>query len=173
MRINSLCILLISSFVAMASLVRAQQPQNYKSPDDFFHVRITPAGKICPEARLAILNRAGAVLYRKDFSSSGCEHGYVIVRGEWSPDSKFFVFNVESTGGHQPGHLPVYFYSRRENKLYRLEDFIGYIVARDFTLKAPHIVGTEKQEGPGRDEGIPIKVNLRQIVRQGHRRRRA
>src|SRR5260221_9023286 len=172
MRINSLCILLISSFVAMASLVRAEQPQNYKSPDDFFHVRITPAGKICPEARLAILNRAGAVLYRKDFSSSGCEHGYVIVRGEWSPDSKFFVFNVESTGGHQPGHLPVYFYSRRENKLYRLEDFIGYIVSRGFSFKTPHIIGTAKKKRPRRDERIPIKINFCPIVSQRHPRRR-
>jgi len=60
-------------------------------------------------------------------SNSCCEHGDIIVRGEWSPDSQFFVFNVESAGGHQPGHRPVFFYSRSENKLYRLENYIGYI----------------------------------------------
>jgi hypothetical protein len=66
----------------------------------------------------------------------------------------------------KPGHRPVFFYSRSENKLYRLENYIGYIVAQDFILEAPHIIKTEKQKIPGEMEGVPIKVNLSQILRR-------
>ncbi len=159
-------LLLITFFVAMPGIVGAQQ--NYKSHDGSLRVRITPMSKSCPEDRLAIFRRNGALLYRKDFSSSDCEHGDDIVRGEWTPDSQFFVFNVESTGGHQPGHRPVFFYSRLEHKLHRLENYTGYIVAQDFTLKAPHIIQTEKQKVIGTDEGVPIRVNLNQILRRRH-----
>jgi hypothetical protein len=147
-------------------MVRAQQ--RYKSPDGFLRVRIARVSKTCTEDRLAIFASDGALVYRKDFSSSDCEHGEGIVRGEWTADSQFFVFNVESTGGHQPGHRPVSFYSRRENKLHQLENYTGYIVARDFTLIAPHIVLTKKQQVIGTNEGIPIRIDLSQVLRRGH-----
>jgi hypothetical protein len=159
-------ILFVTLLGVAPGLVRAQQPQSYESPDGILRVVITPVSKSCPEDRLVIRKRDGALFYRKDFSSSDCEHGEGIVRGEWSPDSQFFVFNVESTGGHQPGHRPVFFYSRSENKLYRLENYIGYIVAQDFILEAPHIIKTEKQKIIGEMEGVPIKVNLSQILRR-------
>jgi hypothetical protein len=160
--------LLITFFAVAPVIVKAQQ--NYKSPDGFLRMRIAPVSKSCTEDLLAVFGRNGALLYRKDFSSSDCEHGDDIVRGEWSPDSQFFVFNVESTGGHQPGHRPVFFYSRPENKLHRLEIYTGYIVAQDFTLKAPHIVLTERQKIIGANDGVPIRINLNQILRCGHHR---
>jgi hypothetical protein len=159
-------ILFVTFFGVAPNLVTAQQSQSYKSPDGVLRVVITPVSKSCPEDRLVIRKRDGALFYRKDFSSSDCEHGDSIVQGEWSPDSQFFVFNVESTGGHQPGHRPVFFYSRSRNKLYRLENYIGYIVAQGFTLEAPHIIKTEKQKIIGEMEGVPIKINLSQILRR-------
>ena len=162
-------ILFVTLLGVAPGLVTAQQPQSYQSPDGSLRVVITPVSKSCPEDRLVIRKRDGALFYRKDFSSSDCEHGDNIVRGEWSPDSQFFVFNVESTGGHQSGHRPVFFYSRSENKLYRLENYIGYIVAQDFTLEAPHIIKTETQKIIGKMEGVPIKVNLSTIFRRKSR----
>ena len=159
-------ILSITLLGVAPSLVTAQQLQSYKSPDGILRVLITPVSKSCPEDRLVIRKRDGALIYRKHFSSCDCEHGDNIVRGEWSPDSQFFVFNVESTGGHQPGHRPVFFYSRSENKLYGLENYIGYIVAQDFTLEAPHIIKTGKQKIIGELDGVPVEVNLRQILRR-------
>jgi len=166
MRSILLHILFVTFFGVAPSLVMAQQPQSHKSPDGILRVVITPVSKSCPENRLGIRKRDGALFYWKDFSSSDCEHGDNIVRGEWSSNSQFFVFNVESTGGHQPGHRPVFFYSRSENKLYRLENYIGYIVPQDFTLEAPHIIKTEKQKIIGEIEGVPDKVNLGQILRR-------
>jgi len=162
-RISLLRILLVIPFAGMPSFVAAQQPQTYKSADGRLHAKIAPVSRSCPEHLLVIFGRNGALLYRKDFSSSDCEHGDVIVRGEWSPDSEFFVLNVESIGGHKTGHSPVLFYSRHENKLYRLENYVGFIVAQDFTLEAPHIVRSEKQTSVGELEGVPIKVDLLRI----------
>jgi len=168
MRVSLLYILFITIFTAAPYIASAQRSQDYRSPDGFLRVKITAVSKKCPEDRLAIFRRNGALLFRKNFSSSDCEHGDIIIRGEWSADSQFFVFNVESTGGHQPGHRPVFFYSRRGNKLYCLENYVGYIVAQDFTLEGRHIVQTERQKTIGGSEGVAIKVNLRQILRGRH-----
>jgi hypothetical protein len=46
------------------------------------------------------------------------------------------------------------------------KNYIGYIVAQDFTLEAPHIIKTGKQKIIGEMEGVPIKVNLSQILRR-------
>ena len=42
----------------------------------------------------------------------------------------------------------------------RLENYIGYIVARDFTLEAPHIIKTEKQKIMGGTEGVRTALLL-------------
>ena len=165
-RSSCLQILLITSFCAVPVFVRTQHPQQIKSPDGSLRASITSLSKSCAENRLAIYTVSGALLYRKDFTSSDCEHGDVIMRGQWTADSRFFVFNVESTGGHQPGHKPVLFYSRRSNRLYRLENFIGYIVAQDFTLEAPHIIRTEKQKTVGESGGFPVRIDLDRLSRR-------
>jgi hypothetical protein len=141
--------------------------QQFKSPDGRLRAIITPVSKSCAENQITIFTAGGFLLYRKDFASSDCEHGDVIIRGQWTPDSSFFVFNVESTGGHQAGHRPVLFYSRRSNRLYRLETFIGYVVAADFTVEAPHVILTEKQKTVGDNEGVPIRVDLDRLLRRG------
>ncbi len=165
MRLRLLQLMLITCFIARPCRVPGQQVQTYPSPDRTLRVKTALMSKTCPESRIKIFKPGGALLFRKQFSSSDCEHGSRIVRAQWTADSQFFVFNVESTGGHQPGHKPVFFYSRRKNQLYRLERFIGYLVAQDFTLEAPHMVGTEKQKRVGESEGIPIKINLRRLLR--------
>jgi hypothetical protein len=157
--------LLATSLPAKPGPAPTPQSKVYRSPDGALRVRVIAVSEKCPENRLAILKRNGALLYRKDFSSPDCEHGSGIVRGEWSADSQFFVFNVSLSGGHQPGHRPLYFYSRRKNRLYSLENDIGYIIAADFTLKDPHIVLTEKQKFVGGDVGVPVQVDLSRVVR--------
>ncbi len=162
--------MLAVSVAFLPRIASAQHVGTYRSPDGTLLARYVPVNRGCPESRLSISGH-GSVLYRKDFASADCEHGSVIVRGEWTPDSRFFAFNIESTGGHQPGHKPVLFYSRVENKLYRLENFIGYIVAQDFTLKAPHTLQTEKQKVAGGAEGTRIEVDLSRVGSQMRRSR--
>jgi hypothetical protein len=117
---------LVVLFVSLSGIAHAQR--NYKSPDGALRVRITSVSKSCPEDRLTIFRRNGALLFRKDFSSSDCEHGEGVAHGKWTPDSQFFVFNTGFTGGHQPWHRFVYVYSRRKNRLYLLENYIGCVI---------------------------------------------
>jgi len=161
--------LMVSSMATSAS-TRAKHVQWFRSPDGALRVSVRSVSQDCPETRLTISSTTKGIIYRKDFSSSDCEHGSSFIRGEWTPDSGFFVFSIESTGGHQPGHKPVLFYNRVESTLYRLEDFIGYIVAQDFSLKAPHNLQTEKQLSTGSADGIRIEVDLSRV---GRRMRRA
>jgi hypothetical protein len=84
------------------------------------------------------------------------------MRGAWSPDSRFFVFNAQSSGGHQPWHWPAYVYSRRDNNLYSLDDVIGPVVARDFELKARHLIETSVLE-KGNNAGKYVTFDLSRV----------
>ena len=45
------------------------------------------------------------------------DNGYGIEKSEWTPDSRYFVYDMESTGGHQPYYAPTFFYSRQSNRV--------------------------------------------------------
>jgi len=66
---------------------------------------------------------------------SDCERGDSIGRGEWSPDSQFFVFTVREYRWSSAGDLPVSSIAEAKQAL-RLENYIGYMLAQDFTLEA-------------------------------------
>ncbi len=120
------------------------------------------------ESLIEVRSAKGHSLLRKSYGSPDCEHGMSVNRGAWTPDSKFFVFNAQASGGHQPWHWPVYFYSRSANGVRVLDNYIGPIVAPDFTIKRPHIIGTRVLEIQN-DLGKPISVDLvrlRRIRRQ-------
>jgi hypothetical protein len=44
-----------------------------------------------------------------DCSSEDSEHGFGIVKAAWTPDNKYFVFSLTSSGGHQSWHFPKHF----------------------------------------------------------------
>ena len=177
----SICVAISFFVVACAQQSTTQgptPPQPVKcpgltSPDQQLRACVLSVGKHpnppFNESRVEIRNMKGMVLATKDFKSPDGEHGRNVQKREWSPDSQFFVFNVESTGGHQPGHLPVNFYSRRDHKLYLLEHFVGYITSQDFALKAPDVLKTRSQKLPGASEDVPLAVSLSRIVGRRHR----
>ena len=123
----------------------------YTSPDGRLVATIIPTGKGKSlrdyECRIEIRQKRGRSLLKHDFSSSDGEHGYGIVRAEWTPDSQFFVFSVESSGGHQPWHYPTLFYDRQRNFLKVLDDSVGPITSPDFKLVGSNALETETQEG--------------------------
>ena len=45
------------------------------------------------------------------------EHGYGVTKAVWTPDSHFFVYSLESSGGHEAWHSPVWFYFRKEQEV--------------------------------------------------------
>jgi hypothetical protein len=68
------------------------------------------------------------------------DEGRSVVHSAWTPDSNFFVFSTQSSGGHSPWHWNTYFYSRKKNKFALLDDTIGAVIKSNFKVKAPDIV---------------------------------
>ena len=100
-----------------------------------------------------------------------CEHGMGIDHGKWTPDSMFFVFNTSLSSGHQPWHWPIYFYSRKDNKIHSLDSLVGPIVAPEFELTAPHFVGARMLE-QGNGAGRRVMFDLDRSRQRSHRRTR-
>ena len=164
---------LLSIFLVLGSLIvqaaaRSTAFQTYRSPDSAILVKISEVSRRCVESRIEIRRVNGSLLLRKIFASADCEHGMAAQYGAWTSDGQFFVFNAQSTGGHQPWHWPVYFYSRRDNKVRNLDIYIGAIVAPQFELKGQHSVETRVLEMSS-DRGRPITANLARIAKRPRR----
>ena len=54
--------------------------------------------------------------------------------------SQFFVFSTRSSGGFQVWESPVFFYSRQDNNLHALDDYLTPCATSVFILKAPDII---------------------------------
>jgi hypothetical protein len=91
-----------------------------------------------------IKSAAGKVLARTDYSSEDGEHGFGVTKAAWTPDSRFFVYSLESSGGHQAWHSPVRFFSRGTARTLSLDDKLGDAVMNpQFKVDAPDKVTVE------------------------------
>jgi hypothetical protein len=138
------------------------QNRIYPSPDQRLRAVIIPVGRKgfeALESRIEIRDAGGRLLRWRSFASADGEHGRVLRRAEWTADGQFFVFNADSSGGHQPWNLPIFFYSRSENRFYSLDGSAGPITS-DFSLDGRNTVVTtrfnfEKNEGK---EAIRVRL---------------
>ena len=93
------------------------------------------------ESSIELRRANGSFIGSKNFASKDYEHGLSIVKGEWTYDSKFFVFSTISSGGQQPGHFPTFFYSRIDNKIHTLDHFVGtWVTNPEFFIQAPDLL---------------------------------
>jgi hypothetical protein len=137
--------------------------QDYRSPDQKLVVTVTDVNK-AHESRVEIRTTGGKVLLLQDYSSNDMEHGQVILKGEWTPDGEFFVFSMQNTGGHSPLGRPTSFYSRQQNRLYSLDQAIGYITDNNFELQAPNWIITKRLEKTD-GESRMVRVALSTLVK--------
>ncbi|MGB8318876.1 MAG: hypothetical protein WCE54_12170, partial [Ignavibacteriaceae bacterium] len=111
--------------------------RTFKSPDKNIIVKIISTGnyeQTGSESKIEIRTAKGKLLNSKSFLSKDHSHGQYIYHAEWTTDSKYFIFNSISSGGHQPGHFITYFWE--ENKLRELDPYVGIWVTSDFKLKS-------------------------------------
>jgi|SRR5271169_97367 len=131
-------------FLNTLSLLYAQpESKTVRSPDKSIVAKIISTGKredAGSESRIEIRTVKGKLLCSKSYLSDDHSHGDQIWKAEWTPDSKFFVFNSVSSGGHQPGHVLTRFWMRNENKIDVLDPYVGIWVMGDFKLKTPDSV---------------------------------
>src|SRR5262249_42676611 len=114
------------------------------------------------ESRIEIRSAKGTLLRWKSFVSADGEHGFGITKAQWI-ENQFFVFSLENSGGDQPWHQPIYFYSQHKNRFYRLDDYIGPITS-DFTITKPdailttRLVFTRVPNTEGKNEKITVRL---------------
>ena len=100
---------------------------------------------------------------RRRFVSDG-NHGQIIERAAWTPDSCFFVFVTTSSGGHSPWHHWTFVWSRRDNKIHSLDDAYpqtGGTMTDAFRLTAPDRIHTLLWDNS--DNGKPLAVRLSRV----------
>lgn len=137
------------------------QTHRYAAPDKSGIVEIVSAKREIKgagyESRVGIQAGDRQQLCTIDYSSEDGQHGFSVVKAEWTPDSRFFVYSLTSSGGHQPWHTPTQFYDRAQGILRSLDDYFpGGISKADFLLVAPNTIETEAWRG----RSMPITVSL-------------
>jgi hypothetical protein len=122
-----------------------------QSPDKSLCAKVVSVGKHAPpldESRIDILDSQEHVLASDNFKSSDGEHGRSVAKSAWTPNSRFFVFSTQSSGGHSPWHWQTYFYDHKTNAFKELDDTTGPIIKKDFQLEAPDLVKVYVQGTP-------------------------
>jgi len=159
---NSLPVVVLPAIPHLAEA----QTTIHSSPDESLRAVITHAGKKRgeePESRVEILSATGETLRWKNFASYDGEHLMGVNHAEWTADGQFFVFNVDSSDGHQPWRHATYFYSRGENSFYNLGDYVGPVTS-DFTIEGWNVVKTTRFNFEAKNEKESVRVNLGKLV---------
>jgi hypothetical protein len=148
----------------------------YSSPDRTLRAVVYPVDislDVTPdmESRVVIRTREGNTLNSKDYSSSRGFNGYYVVNAEWSPDSKFFVYSMSSSGGHSPWQFPMAVYGRESVHGSEKDRIVGFsdlvsgnpTLSADFKFTGPHTVAATTWKQPGSpEEKVPVTVDLQQ-----------
>jgi hypothetical protein len=160
-------IILVYSLAGSVLFPQKQNKTHY-SPNKGLRPIVIPVGNKGfedQESRIEIRDSAGKLLRWRSFASSDGEHGRGIKHAEWTADGQFFIFNAPSSGGHQPWNLATYFYSRRNNKFYSLDDYIGPITS-DFKLEGRNTIKATRMNFQKGAEEEAVTVRLEQVERR-------
>jgi dipeptidyl aminopeptidase/acylaminoacyl peptidase len=161
-----LIFLIVSVMMAAESHELAKQEKKqrrYTAPDGGLTVVVTPiskeAGRSEYESRIEFKSTDGKIACAIDYSSEDSEHGFGVVKAEWTPDSQYFVFSLTSSGGHQAWHAPIQFLIRKDGKIRTLDDYFAGagISNADFQLIAPNTIKTEVWKD---QQAVPVTLKL-------------
>jgi hypothetical protein len=139
---------ILLALVSASAQKRTQQTETRKfaSPDGTIVASILSRKSLeaTNESLVELRAQDGRVLAKRNYDSQDGQHGYGVTKAAWTPDSQFFVFSLESSGGHQAWHTPVQFFSRSEVTIISLDDALGDAVTNpSFFLSAPDSVTVE------------------------------
>lgn len=161
--IPSLTIALLISLVAG---VFAGEFSKYPSPDGRLTAIIVPlpgAHYGAGENRVEIRSQNGSLLFSHSYGSEDGEHGFGVEHAAWTPDSKFFVYSLSSSGGHQAWHFPTDFIETATLHLHRLDEYRGPVTAPDFKVLPPDRVRTVGQRKADMQE-TTFEVRLSELL---------
>jgi hypothetical protein len=101
---------------------KASFARDFTSPDAKLVAIVSPIkGDEGKESQVQIRRENGDFLCATSYGSQDGQHGEIVDQAIWTPDSQFFVFSMYSSGGHQPWHSPIMFYSRFRNSIHLID----------------------------------------------------
>ena len=106
--LSCLTAILLGTFSSGQERADTSRVEKFRSPDGMMVAVVR--SKRAPEAtgvESNLLTQEGRVSTGRDYTSPDGEHGYGVTKAAWTPDSHFFVYSLESSGGHQAWHSPV------------------------------------------------------------------
>jgi len=160
---------LVLVFLAAVSSF-AQKAEKYESPDGSLRAEVESVRKKpsrAPESKIEILSKEGKRVWIVKYTSSDGEHGFGVFKAAWTPDSQYFVYSVVSSGGHELGRSPIFFYDRRVERVRSFDEEVGVVVDPDFSISPPDVVEATIR---GNDGGQSKSVNIALSDLQGYRR---
>lgn len=161
-RFAAVCLVIISVSCAAnaANAATAPHVRTFRSPDGRLVARIQRAGKTVEEV-VEIRAIGGKLLCRRSYVSADGTHGLIVVQAAWTPNSKFFVWSMESSGGHQPWCWPTDFYDAARSRAVSLDRATGLpVTSGDFSVKAPDVVITKVMVKSGDISGVTRSFKL-------------
>ena len=141
----------------------AQRSATYRSPDEALVAKITRVAK-SGEAVVEISGADGKVFFKRDYTSPDGEHGQGVCFAAWTPDSEFFVFSLQNSGGHQPWSRPTEFYSRQKREAFSLDRLTSPITECEFKVESPNWICTKRLDARTGRYDLPLKVRLSKLV---------
>lgn len=104
-----------------------------------------------------------------DYSSYDGDHGFSVAKAAWTPDSKYFVYSLTSSGGHQAWHAPTQFFKKSSGLILTLDDYLdgAGITTPDFQLEAPNVLKTRIQLEEETD--ITVRLDALRITSRSKR----
>ncbi len=145
-----------------------KQTKEYRSPDGKYLAVVIPYPKTphgSGESKIEIHSK-DTIVSSASYSSGDGEHGFIVDRAAWSPDSKFFVYTMYSSGGHQSWHFPTYFVSVGDFKTRYLDDYIGSITQPEITFTPPDIVHVYGHTPSDFEKETEIKASLSKLLKK-------
>jgi hypothetical protein len=142
----------VVGFVGCAQLPPKKKCSGIASPDGALCAHIVSVGKHkAPfhEDRVDIRDAKEQLVASKSFKSPDGEHGRHVAKSQWTPDSQFFVFTTESSGGHSPWHWTPWFFDRQKKNFRLLDDATGPVIKPEMKVAAPDWVEVTVQGKPG------------------------
>ena len=162
-------ILIVGSIFLLNPILHADEQREYLSPDGNYHAYVISLPKShygSGESRIDLRSANGALLLSKSYGSEDGEHGFGVERAAWTPDSRYFVYSMSSSGGHQSWHFPTYFIATHDFKLHDLDDYLGLITTPDFKLTPPDIIQVVGHSIADLEKEVDFKVTLSDLIKK-------
>ena len=134
------------AYAATPQQQRTWKEQKYSSPDGALiaKVRSSKTPGTIEESEVRVTTARGKLLSQRSYASKDGEHGYGVFKAQWTPNSQYFVFSLQSSGGHQPWHSPVQYFSRKSSAFVSLDELLKDAVSDpQFRIDPPDRVTVE------------------------------